>query len=131
MAKILVVDDDRELVESLTVLLEGHGYQVDAAFCGKTGLQRIVSNRPDLILLDVMMAHDSEGFEVVRQLQGESSTHGIPIVLLTGIRRAKKLPFSFEPDADWLPVKAVLDKPVKPELLLKTIDDALASAVSG
>jgi CheY-like chemotaxis protein len=77
------------------------------------------------MLLDVMMAHESEGFDVARKLAEDPATKKIPVLLLTGIRKAMKLPFSFEPDADWLPVKAVLEKPIKPDELLKQVTLAL------
>jgi response regulator RpfG family c-di-GMP phosphodiesterase len=60
---------------------------------------------------------------VARSLNKEEKTKGIPIILVTGIRHEMNLPFGFEPDEDWLPVKAVLEKPIKPEVLLKTVED--------
>ena len=128
MAKILVVDDDAELAASLTALLESHGHTVTTASNGTEGEASARKTRPDLMVLDVMMAHDSEGFEVARRLHEDPAMKNMPVVILTGIRRAKKLPFRFEPDADWLPVKAVLEKPVSPEVLLKAVDQALGKA---
>jgi len=126
MAKILIVDDDSALVESMKLLLEGHEYKALVATNGKAGFEKAIKEKPDAILLDVMMTHDKEGFEVSRQLRGNDSTKDIPIILVTGIRKVNNLPFSYEPDPDWLPVNAVLDKPVKPENLLKAIDTVLA-----
>jgi two-component system, OmpR family, alkaline phosphatase synthesis response regulator PhoP len=77
------------------------------------------------MLLDVMMTYDSEGFDVARKLKEDPDTRRIPIICITGIRKALELPNGFEPDADWLPVKAVLEKPVKPDRLLKAVADAL------
>jgi two-component system, OmpR family, alkaline phosphatase synthesis response regulator PhoP len=125
MAKILVVDDDVHLVESMKALLEDKGHKVVSAQNGTEGYEKARSEKPNLILLDVMMVTDSEGFEVARKLHDDAQTKAIPVILITGIRRAKSLPFSFEPDEDWLPVKAVLEKPVKPEKLFKAIDEAL------
>ena len=78
---------------------------------------------PDLILLDVMMATKTEGFDIARNLHDDSATKGIPVVMVTGIRRDMNLPFRFEPDPTWLPVKAVIEKPIKPEALLKIVED--------
>ena len=125
MRKILIIDDDAELIDSVKMILDESGYSVISALNGVKGMERAKKDHPDLIILDVMMTNDSEGFEVARKLKEESSTSKIPVILLTGIKKAKGLPFSFEPDEDWLPVKAVLEKPVKPEILLKSIKSAI------
>jgi CheY-like chemotaxis protein len=125
MAKILVVDDDAELVEATRAVLEAKGHAVLAASNGEEGYRKAVDEKPDVVLLDVMMTHDSEGFEIARRLRENEATKKLPVILVTGIRRAKNLPFSFEPDEDWLPVKLVLEKPVKPEALLASIASAL------
>jgi CheY-like chemotaxis protein len=83
------------------------------------------AENPDLILLDVMMTTKSEGFSVARELHEDPKLRATPVIMVTGVRKEMSLPFGFEPDGDWLPVKAVLEKPVKPELLLKTIHDSL------
>jgi len=127
MSKILIVDDDAELVESTRALLEAKGYTVLTAPNGAQGYQKAKKDKPDLMLLDVMMAHDSEGFEVARQIKEDAETRRIPVIIITGIRKAKSLPFSFESDEDWLPVKAVLEKPIKPDVLLKKVAEALKS----
>ena len=82
-----------------------------------------LAEAPNLIILDVMMTHKSEGFDVARMLAGDEKTKVIPVLLVSGIRKEMNLPFGFEPDNQWLPVKAVLEKPVKPDVLLKTIEE--------
>jgi CheY-like chemotaxis protein len=125
MARILVVDDDNAFVESVTAVLEGDGHTITAAHNGADGFRMAKKDKPDLMILDVMMTNDSEGFEVARKLHEDAETKNMPVVMITGIRKAKGLPFGFEPDADWLPVNAVLEKPVKPEVLLKKIKETL------
>lgn len=125
MAKILIVDDDVEMVDSTRTLLEANGYKVASAPHGAAGYDKARSEKPDLILLDVMMTTDREGFEIAQKLKADESTRHIPVIIVSGIRKAKHLPFSFEPDDDWLPVKAVLEKPVQPELLLRSVKLAL------
>ena len=127
MKKVLVVDDDAELAESLKSILESAGYAVVTAKNGDDGFKKAKADKPAVMVLDVMMAHDTEGFDTVRRLREDVETKDLPIVMLTGIRKAKRLPFRFEPDPDWLPVKAVLEKPVKPEVFLKHVADAVAS----
>jgi two-component system, OmpR family, alkaline phosphatase synthesis response regulator PhoP len=125
MARILIVDDDEDFIESITAVLEGEGYKVSAAHNGSDGFDKAKKEKPDLMILDVMMTNDSEGFEVARKLHEDAETKNLPVVMITGIRKAKGLPFAFEPDEDWLPVNAVLEKPVKPEILLKKVKEAL------
>ncbi len=126
MKKVLVVDDDRILVDSICTVLKGGGYAVCSACCGEEGFKKAKTEKPDLMLLDVMMTHDTEGFDTTQKLKRDAETKKIPIIIMTGIRKAKMLPFQFEPDEDWLPVKAVLEKPVPPDKLLAEIEKALA-----
>jgi two-component system, OmpR family, alkaline phosphatase synthesis response regulator PhoP len=121
--KVLMIDDDPEFVEAITNILDAKGYDVVSANDGKDGVAKAKREKPDIILLDVMMTTKSEGFDVARELSKDANLKGTPVVMLTGVRKEMNLPFGFEPDADWLPVKAFLEKPVKPETLLKTIED--------
>jgi CheY-like chemotaxis protein len=121
--KILVIDDDPEFVEAVSNLLELKGYTVVSAPNGKEGFKKAKNMSPDLIFLDVMMTDKSEGFDVARSIKADTQTQNIPVVLITGIRKDMNLPFGFEADEDWLPVKTVLEKPVKPDTLLKTVEE--------
>jgi len=124
MAKrVLMIDDDQEFVEAITNILDAKGYDVVSANDGKEGVAKAKKEKPDIILLDVMMTTKSEGFDVAREMHKDANLKETPVVMLTGIKKEMNLPFGFEPDEDWLPVKAVLEKPVKPEVLLKTIED--------
>lgn len=121
--KILVIDDDSDFVEAISTLLEAKGYAVLSASNGKDGFAKAKKESPDLVLLDVMMSSKSEGFDLARSFKDDKSTKDMHIVLITGIKRDMSLPFGFEPDEQWLPVKAVLEKPVKPDVLLKTVEE--------
>lgn len=121
--KVLIVDDDVDLVEAVSILLETKGYVVISANSGEEGFKMAKAQSPDLMLLDVMMTHKSEGFDIARNLKNDKITKDIPVVMVTGIKKEMNLPFGFEPDDEWLPVKAVLEKPVKPEALLKTVEE--------
>jgi CheY-like chemotaxis protein len=125
MATILVVDDDAGLRESMAEVLTAHGYSVVQAVNGEEGYLKAKEVKPDLILLDVMMSHNREGFDIAKRLKGDEDTRGLPVIMITGIRKAMRLPFGYEPDDDWLPVKAVLEKPVQPEQLLKHVHEAI------
>jgi CheY-like chemotaxis protein len=119
--RILLVDDDKEFIEGTKDLLEAHGYEVLKAHTGAQGLEMAKKSYPNLMILDVMMTTDTEGFDVSRKIEESPELKGLPVILMTGIKKAMGLPFSFEPDEDWLPVKAVLDKPVAPDKLLAEI----------
>lgn len=125
MARVLIVDDDPEFVESTKAVLETKGHKVTSAPNGQAGYEKAGKDKPDIMILDVMMATDSEGFEIARKISHSPDIKDIPVIMLTGIRKAKNLPFKFDPDEDWLPVKAVLEKPVAPEVLLKEVEKAL------
>jgi CheY-like chemotaxis protein len=101
---------------------------VHTASNGKDGVALAKAEDPDIILLDVMMTTQHEGFDVARELHDDPKTKETSVVMMTGIRREMNLPFGFEPDNTWLPVKAVLEKPVKPEALLKAIDEHIRKA---
>lgn len=121
--KILIIDDDSDFVEAMSALLEAKDYDVVSASNGKDGFLKAKKESPDLILLDVMMTSKTEGFDVAREFKGDEATKDIPVVMVTGIRKDMNIPFGFEPDETWLPVKAVLEKPVKPEVLLKIVGE--------
>lgn len=121
--KVLMIDDDPEFVDAISNLLDAKGYEVHTASNGKDGVAKAKAENPDIILLDVMMTTKNEGFNVARELHEDQNLATIPIIIMTGIRREMNLPFGFEPDETWLPVKTVLEKPVKPEVLLSAISD--------
>jgi CheY-like chemotaxis protein len=122
--KILLVDDDRDFVEVTKVLLESSGYGVITAHNGDDGLKRAAEEKPDLVILDVMMRTPTEGFETARALRKGEATKDIPIIMLTGVNQS--VPWRFGPDEVWLPVDAFLDKPVGPERLLAEAKKAMS-----
>jgi len=125
---VLIIDDDPDLVEATKVVLEGAGYAVASALNGPDGLERIRRGGIDCILLDVMMAKDTEGFRIAQDLKADEATAGIPIIMLTAVGQKTGFEFSPETDADYMPVEAFLEKPVEPDALLETIRKALGKA---
>lgn len=121
--RVLVVDDDPDFVGAVTNVLNAKGYGVDSAPNGKIGVAKAKEQKPDIILLDVMMTTKSEGFGVAREIHKDEKLRNVPVIIITGIRKEMSLPFGFEPDETWLPVKGVLEKPIKPEVLLKTVQE--------
>ncbi len=127
MAKqtIMIIDDDPDLVEATKVVLEGAGYAVASSLNAPKGLERIRQGGIDAILLDVMMARDTEGFHVAQELRADPKTAGIPIIMLTSVGTKSGFEFSPETDADYMPVDAFLEKPVEPKRLVETIRGVL------
>jgi two-component system, OmpR family, alkaline phosphatase synthesis response regulator PhoP len=124
---VLIVDDDRDFVESNKDLLEAYGYRVIAAHDGASGLEMAKRERPDIMILDVMMATQTEGFEIARKIPETPELKGLPVLLVTGVTKDLHLPFHFEPDVSWLPVERVLEKPIAPARLLAEIQKILGN----
>lgn len=83
--KILIIDDDPDIIESTKALLESQGYEVFSAANKTEGLEVLKSNKPDLIILDVMMTTDQEGFEMNLELKENPEYKDIPVLMQTGI----------------------------------------------
>ncbi|MBM3701078.1 MAG: response regulator [Actinobacteria bacterium] len=120
---ILMIDDDPDFVQSVRTVLEARGYKIESAPDGTEGLKKAREIVPNLILLDVMMTKNTEGFEVSRELPKDDVLKSIPVIMITGIREKMNLAFGFEPDSTWLPVKAVLEKTIKPDKLLEKVEE--------
>jgi CheY-like chemotaxis protein len=125
--KILVVDDDVQHVDTVKTLLESVGYAVDYAYLPEKAIDKARNSPPDLILLDVMFAGPPgpDGVETSRRIHQDPELRSIPVIILSGVRKVLDLPFRLEPDDEWMPVRAFLEKPVKPEKLLSEIEKAL------
>ncbi len=118
---ILVIDDDIDLVEVIRMTLENEGYRVMDAQTGRRGIEAARREKPDLILLDVMMGTVDEGFQVAYELRGDEATREIPILMLTAV--ADQTGFAFDPgkDQEYLPVNEFLEKPVSPRKLIDLV----------
>ena len=121
---VLLVDDDADFVEMHRALLAGRGYAVRVAYSGRQCLEEVAAHPPDLIILDMVMEDASEGFNVSRELRNSEYTKAIPLIMITSVNDS--IPFRVEPDRTWLPVDALLEKPVDPHLLLALVERALA-----
>ena len=120
--RILIVDDDPDITEAMTVVLESKGYKVAGAANSAEAMKQLQQNRPDLIILDVMMDTQSEGFVFSRQIKSNSKTKNIPILMITGVKEKVGIDFKDAAgDESWLPVEDFLDKPVRPEVLLAKV----------
>jgi len=119
--KVLIIDDDFDLVEAMRITLEAAGFDVIDAQDGEKGLEKLRAESPDLVLLDVMMSSMDEGFHVAYKIREETAIKDTPIVMLTAV--GNQTGFQFDPgkDADFLPVDAFLEKPVNPGKLVDVV----------
>ncbi len=126
MARILIIDDDPDIVLAIRMSLEAEGYEVIEASSGAQGIDMIKAERPDLIILDVMMETKTEGFQMALKLHSPDPTSefvefkDIPILMLTAIHSTT--PLRFEPDIDYLPVELFVDKPIELEDLVGKVE---------
>ena len=125
MAKILVIDDDPDLVESVTMILESKNHEVIQAYGGIEGLEKAKAEKPDAIILDVMMP-DKDGYAVCKELKGDTEYCDIPILLLTAVvsqisSSTYTSRMGMETEAD-----DYVDKPVEPGELAKLVERLLA-----
>jgi DNA-binding response OmpR family regulator len=123
--KVLIVDDDTAFSESIRDLLEACGYAVFNAPDGHSGIEQALALKPDIMILDVMMRTDTEGIDVARRVREIADLAGMGIVLVTGVTKALRLPTDLTPDAHWLPVDRVLEKPVAPDRLIHELERVL------
>ena len=126
MANILIIDDDPDIVEAMRIILESRNHRVNISKSGEGGLKSAETDKPDLIILDVMMETISKGFEVARDLKKSQKNKNVPILMLTAIKERTGLDFKNEAgDEDWLPVDDYLEKPLEPQELLSKVEALL------
>ncbi|MFW6139392.1 MAG: response regulator [Spirochaetota bacterium] len=131
MSKILIIDDDRDFQESIQMVLESNNFETASAYDSEEGINKIRSENPDLVILDVVLPSNYEGFEVARKVREELDIKKLPIIILTAVHDKKRVPYRFAPDEQWLPVDYFFDKPVKPDTLLAKIKEILNIPDSG
>ena len=119
--KILIIDDDIDLVEAMRLTLESEGFEVVDAQDGTKGLEKTIQENPDLIILDVMMGTQDEGFHVAYQIRARKESARIPIIMLTAIGQETGYKFDKEKDEEFLPVDEFLEKPINPETLIELV----------
>lgn len=131
-AKILIIEDDPDYQAVIREILASAGYRVAIASSGEEGLRRVPEDKPDLIILDVMMERTISGFEVAKKLKSRSPDSPyaafarVPILIMTAIHQSTI--FRFSPDDDYLPVEDFMEKPPVPDDLLKRVRALLALA---
>jgi CheY-like chemotaxis protein len=121
--RILVIDDDPDVVTFLTVLLEDNGYETVSAFNGVEGLEKARAKRPDLILLDITMPEKS-GVRLYRDVRGDEGLKGTPVVMVTGVWEEFKKFIHTRRQVP--PPNGYIQKPIDKQELLDTVAKALS-----
>ncbi|MDP2916000.1 MAG: response regulator [Candidatus Aminicenantes bacterium] len=124
-AKILLVDDDPDFLDMHRAVLANHGYEVITAASAREGMERVRTDMPDAIILDLMMEKHDAGFSFSRQIKMDPLFKKIPILMVTSVAEATGFRFSLQEDGYWMKTDDFLDKPVKPEVLLERVDRML------
>lgn len=133
MARVLLVDDDERILKTLELALKSSEHDVLTASGPEEALQVLAQQRPDVLVVDVMMPSGTEGFHLVwkiRQLEDEG-LRTVPIIMATGVHEETELRFypeesdgTYEP-GEFLPVQGWIDKPIDIDALRKKIREVL------
>jgi CheY-like chemotaxis protein/MinD-like ATPase involved in chromosome partitioning or flagellar assembly len=123
--KILIIDDDVDTLKLVGLMLQRQGYEISAASNGEQGLVKAFAEKPDVILLDLMMP-DMDGYEVARRLRKNPPTHGTPILMFTAKTQLDDKVAGFEVGAD-----DYLTKPTHPAELQSHVRSLLARGSAG
>lgn len=130
--KVLIIDDDNDFVEATKVVLEVK-YQVIVAYNVEEGRQKLKEEKPDLIILDMIMGRKGEGFIFSREMRKNPEFSHIPILMLTGMREQTGFfPIQDDPrHPKFLPVDEFIEKPIEPQDLLKKVEELLKIKETG
>lgn len=126
-ARILIIDDDPDICEALALILEPAGYQVIAVSSGPEGMDAIRANPPDLLILDIMLASPSEGFQLAYELRSDDQLKRIPIIMISAIGQTIGMDYAKELGIDSMPADRFLEKPLKAETVLAAAGETLAT----
>jgi two-component system alkaline phosphatase synthesis response regulator PhoP len=123
-AKILIIDDQPSEVKMVKMALERANYEVTYAYNGKEGIEKAKQEKPDLIILDIMMP-EKDGFIACGELKKSFETSTIPIIILTGVEDSTLILPDMESASDSPHADEYIDKPVDPNFLLKRVERLL------
>ncbi|MCK5119648.1 MAG: response regulator [Candidatus Latescibacteria bacterium] len=123
MVSIKIIDDDVELAENLSLILEKQGYAVSTLDRTEGAVEDLVRNKPDLLILDIMFPENlSAGFDLARRIRQTREIKDLPVILLTEVNQHFPTDFSSaDIDPDWMPVQDFVEKPVDIESLLEKV----------
>jgi Response regulators consisting of a CheY-like receiver domain and a winged-helix DNA-binding domain len=125
MSKIYIIDDDRNIVESMSIVLKKNGYEVASQYTDENVVDNLLDSKPDMVILDVMFPQNvSAGFDIAREIKNDKRVSHIPIIMLSAINEKGVYSGTFsntDRDNSWLPVDEFVEKPIKPDQLLAKV----------
>jgi CheY-like chemotaxis protein len=127
---ILLVDDDADFAEAITAVLEAAGFRVLRAPDGRQALKLAKIERPDLVLMDIIMSERTEGFFAIQEFRHTPELRAVPIFVLSSLYSTVR-DFQVAPESGWLAHDAFFSKPVDPKELVGTIRDRLGLGPAG
>ena len=124
-AKVLIVDDDPDFHEALKGILEVSGFQVVSALSKAEGMEKVRAEKPDVVILDVMMESLTAGFHFARELRQDPQLKRIPILSVSAV--SEKTGFRFSPlvDQEFFPVDDFIEKPVRAKDLIARLNSLI------
>lgn len=125
MAKLLLVDDDLDVIDAYKTILGGTGHELAVAYSATEARALLSRFTPDLAVVDIMMEDGIPGFDLAQQIHDRFP--GTPILMVSSLNEQLKGPLDFTP-SEKLPITKFLDKPVSPKVLCEEIEKALVSA---
>jgi len=135
MKKIYIIDDDRNIVEAMSIILKAHDYEVVAQYDEENVIENLMAHKPDLVILDVIFPQNpSAGFDIARQIKNNQATASIPIIMLSAINEKGVYTGTFsnnDRDDTWLPVDQFVEKPIQNNQLLQKIRTVLEQKNAG
>lgn len=123
MAKILIVDDDPDFTSATRIVLEKNNHEVITATSGETGFQKVKAEKPDIIILDVIMDTILDGLSLSQRLHDVAELRKIPIIMVTSIANTDYA--ELFPTDEYIHINAFLSKPIAPDQLIKQVDKHL------
>jgi len=130
MSKIYIIDDDRDIVDALTMVLEGEDHEIASQHDEEDAVKNVSDFGADLIILDVIFPeNDGAGFEIARKLKHDEKTKNIPIAMLSAVNEKGQYSGTFsnaDKDDVYLPVDEFVEKPLIPAELVKLVNKLLS-----
>ncbi len=126
MAKILIVDDDPDFQDATRMVLEKEGHTIISAMSGDSGYETAKAEKPDLVILDVIMDSVLDGVSMSQKMHDDPETHDIPILMVTSIANTDYA--ELFPTDEYIHIRAFMSKPIQPAGLLKQVNKLLSKS---